>query len=82
MALLIQILHRFEGDATAALQGQVGAAVQARALVQLVAGADQGQVAAGGDLGADMADGGDFVTARGLGTEGALGLFVVGCAEQ
>ncbi|CAH0190210.1 hypothetical protein SRABI70_01487 [Pseudomonas sp. Bi70] len=77
VALLIQILHRLEGDATAALQCQVGAAVQPRALVQLVAGAGQGQVAAGGDLGADMADGGDFVTLCFLAAPAALFLLVV-----
>ena len=88
VALLVQVLDGFEGDAAATVQGQVVAALQLGALVQLVASADQRQVASGVDLAADVLDVGDFVTPGFLAAPTALLLLVVQrvvavlCGEQ
>ena len=58
------------------MQGQVVAAVEPGALVQLIPAADQRQVATGVDLAADVLDVGDFVTLGFLAAPTAL-LFLV-----
>lgn len=61
MALVVIVLHAFEGDGPAAFQNQVVAAIELGDLVTLVAVADQCQVAGGFDFGADVGGLGDFV---------------------
>ena len=77
MALVVQVFHTFKGDGSAALQGQVLAAVQRGDLVKLIAVADQGQVASGTDLRADVGGLGNLVALGFLGAPVALFFHVV-----
>ncbi|CAM4423361.1 hypothetical protein PSAE76110_31590 [Pseudomonas aeruginosa] len=77
VAFLVQILHRLEGHRAAADDGQVVARFQLRALVGLVAAAEQGEVAAAADLAAHRLDVGDFVAPGFLAAEVAFLLLVV-----
>ncbi|MCY1287410.1 hypothetical protein D9M69_507730 [compost metagenome] len=77
MAFLVQVHHRLEGDFAAAVQGQVGAGFQPGFLVALVALADQGEGAAGGDAAADVAHIGDFIAPEAVAAETALFLPLV-----
>ncbi len=52
VGLLVQVQHAVKDNATAAAEGEVGAAGELAGLVQLVAAADQREVAAGFNLGA------------------------------
>jgi len=54
MGLLVQVLDAREGNGAATGNGQVVAAVELGGLVQLVAIAGQGQIAAGGNGAADV----------------------------
>ena len=70
MALLVHVLHRFEGDGTTAFEGEVAAAFQVGALVELVTFTGEGEVTAGDDAGADITDISHFVALGLLGAEG------------
>ncbi|SDK95548.1 hypothetical protein SAMN05192555_10219 [Franzmannia pantelleriensis] len=61
MGFLAQVAGHIEGDIAAAEQGQVLAGVQPCAAVGLVAAADEGDIVACTDLGADFADIADFI---------------------
>ncbi|RPV01060.1 hypothetical protein IPC878_25075, partial [Pseudomonas aeruginosa] len=76
VAFLVQVLHCLEGHCAAADDGQVVARFQLRALVGLVAAAEQGEVAAAADLAAHRLDVGDFVAPGFLAAEVAFLLLV------
>ena len=77
VGLLVQVQHAFKHHTAAATEREVGAAGELAGLVQLVAAADQREVAAGFDLGALLGYAGDGVATKRFAPEGAFGLFLV-----